>query len=541
MQAATGASDQREKTPASFRSHFASAFLAGAAVLAASFVNLLHYLVYPLLAADTAMVAAGLLGLTLAAALLYAGSGRIGRAPMEGLLVFLAVDLNLDQNWVALAAGLGVAALAWRKRVSILPILAVFAGIVFLTTLAGIGERRATLEKSPGSAAASGTGPAILHIIFDEHVGLQGITDPALRSEMERFYTSRGFRTFDRAYSRHYHTVNAIPDILNFGAPGAPERRWRAFRAGPTAWLGRLARQGYGIHIYQPEFGDYCSDNPHASCTLYRETSLEALRDLPLPAAEKARLIALKFANLSVLASRAAQAYDLIVQLTGLSRRGLPVIDVKRTSRAATLVGMAAFDALNADLRQARRGNVYFAHLLFPHHPFIAAPDCRVLPPSNWQRGSVAARDAYHRQLRCVMRKVDEALAALAASPAGADAIVILHGDHGSRLAHMTPRADRAERLTGEDLVAGYSTLFAVRAPGLASGPDPRPAAAPELLQALAGSGFTSAETPRRPGGGRTVMLDDRSWIPRVSVPLPDDWQDPPRLRIPAVPLDGDR
>jgi hypothetical protein len=529
VQTATGASEPQEQSAAQFRSPFAMAFLAGGAVLAASFVNLLQYLGYPLLRPETAIVAAGLLGVTLVAALLYRASGRIGRALMEGLLVFLAFDLNLDIFWVALAAGLAVAAVAWRKRMSLLPVLAVFAGIVFLTTLAGLGERRAALEKSPGSAGASGSGPALLHIILDEHVGLQGIADPALRSEMERFYGSRGFRTFDRAYSRHYHTVNAIPDILNFGAPGAPVRYRRAFRAGPTAWLGLLARQGYGIHIYQSEFGDFCSDNPHASCTRYMEFSLEVMRDLPLPASEKARKIAQKFATLSVLASGAAQAYDLFIHVTGLSRRGLPLLDLKRTGGASTLVAMAAFDELTADLRQARRGNAFFAHLLIPHRPFVAGPDCHILPPSAWRIGSIAARGAYHRQLRCVMRKLDAALAALAASPAGADAIVILHGDHGSRLANVAPRADRAERLSAEDLVAGYSTLFAIRAPGLESGPDPRPASAAELLQALARSGFTSAETLRRPGGGRTVMLDDSDWIPRVEIPLPDDWQDPPR------------
>ena len=83
--------------------------------------------------------------------------------------------------------------------------------------------------------------------------------------------------------------------------------------------------------------------------------------------------------------------------------------------------------------------------------------------------------------------------------------------------------------MTDDDLIAGYSTLFAVRAPGLGSGVDRRPTAAPELLQALARSAFTSAETPRRPGRTRTVMLEDPDWVPTLAVPLPDDWQDPPR------------
>jgi hypothetical protein len=45
-----------------------------------------------------------------------------------------------------------------------------------------------------------------------------------------------------------------------------------------------------------------------------------------------------------------------------------------------------------------------------------------------------------------------------------------------------------------------------------------------DLLGTLARSDFRNAEPPRRPLP-RTVVLDDRDWIPRRRVPLPAEWQ----------------
>jgi hypothetical protein len=536
VQAGTATRDESQPPPAPSRPPFRIALLAVAAVLAASFVNFVNFHGYPPLRLEVGMVAAALAAIALAAAWLYPFLKRFGRALFEALLVLFAIDLHADLAWPGLLAGVAVFALVYAKRVSVLPFVAVLAAIVLLTTLAGLGERRPALAKTTGRPAPAAPAPAILHIILDEHVGLEGMTDPAVRSEVERFYAARGFRQFGRAYSRHFHTVNAIPDILNFGGRGdeAGERSRTHLRPGRTAYLGLLADRGYPIHIYESDFADFCSDLRFASCTRYWSPSLLFVSDLPVVPGEKARLIAYKFAGLSNLAVWLARFYSGLADGFGQEPEGPPRLRLERWARSSSVSGLAAFDALTADLRGAQRGHVYFAHLLVPHYPYVAAADCTVLPPSSWDyrrsETPIAAREAaYHRQMRCVMKKLDTALAALAASPAGADAVVIVHGDHGSRISDVEPLAHSVGRFGDRDLVAGFSTLFAVRAPALAAGVDGASVAVPDLLAALARSHFTSTDAARPARGPHQVVLDDNDWRPRRQVALPAAWQDAAR------------
>jgi hypothetical protein len=534
VQAGSASGGEAQPAAAASRRAFPAALAAIAAVFAASFANFLTYHGYPPLRPEIGLVALGLAAGAGAAAFLDALLGRVRRAAVEALLGLVAIDLNADLGWLALLAGAGAFALSYAKRISVLPFVAILAAVVLLTTLAGLGQRRPALEKIAGRPATPAAGPAILHLILDEHIGLEGITSPAVRAEVARFYAERGFRLFGRAYSRHFHTVNAIPDILNFGGSGPSERSRIHLRAGRTAYLGLLARRGYPIHVHESDFADFCSDVAYASCTRYWSPSLQFVADLPFGPAEKARLIAYKFAGLSNLAVWTARFYSGLADGFGEEPRGPPRLRLERWARSSSVSGLAAFDALAADLRQARRGEAYFAHLLVPHYPYVAAPDCRVLPPSRWDyrrsETPIAAREAaYDRQLRCVLGKLDRALAALAESPAGADAVVIVHGDHGSRISDVEPLASQAGRLSDRDLVAGFSTLFAIRASGVTGGIEARPVPVPDLLEAVARSHFTSTEPVRRAVGPRMVVLDDNDWRPRRQVALPDAWQDAAR------------
>jgi hypothetical protein len=44
--------------------------------------------------------------------------------------------------------------------------------------------------------------------------------------------------------------------------------------------------------------------------------------------------------------------------------------------------------------------------------------------------------------------------------------VIIVHGDHGSRITIESPTAPNSDRLSAADLVDGFSTLFAVKRPG---------------------------------------------------------------------------
>jgi hypothetical protein len=62
------------------------------------------------------------------------------------------------------------------------------------------------------------------------------------------------------------------------------------------------------------------------------------------------------------------------------------------------------------------------------------------------------------------------------------DSIIVLHGDHGSRIVLTEPNAATQLELTKQDLVDGYSTLFAMKLPGKSGGYDKSPWPLEQLL-----------------------------------------------------------
>jgi hypothetical protein len=72
------------------------------------------------------------------------------------------------------------------------------------------------------------------------------------------------------------------------------------------------------------------------------------------------------------------------------------------------------------------------------------------------------------------------------------DAIVIIQGDHGSRITTAEPSQSPFGSLTPRDYVDGYSTLFAVRAPGLPATYDSRTVPVSCVFRTLVQSGYAN-------------------------------------------------
>lgn len=290
---------------------FAAALLA----LAASFANFLSYHGYPIVKPEVAIVAAGLATAAAIFALLHVHCSNFGKAILDGFLVFLAIDLNSDQTVVAAGAAAVVAFLRLGRGISLLQPLSIVAAVVLSSAALGMTETRSAIARTEGNVPAATGGKAILHIILDEHGGVGGSSDAAFRGQLTAFYERHGFRLFERAYSRHFHTVNAIPDVLNFGHPGDSRNIDETLDIGRTAYLSGLERRGYRLNLYQSDFADFCRYSRYAACTSYWSPSLGFVEPLPLPAAQKARLIAFKFTALSGLLQAMAGAIDDLTRL----------------------------------------------------------------------------------------------------------------------------------------------------------------------------------------------------------------------------------
>ena len=299
-----------------------------------------------------------------------------------------------------------------------------------------------------------------------------------------------------------------------------------------NSYFDALAEEGYGIRVYQSSYITYCDHSAVAICNEFRIADLEPIADSAMPIGDKASTIVHGFLSLSGVALTVTSYYDRAAAYSGIWGLEWPVVDLRNRSLTIPVGALTAFDALVSDLRQAQPGEAYFAHLLLPHYPYALNSDCSIRPVSEWKPrksavGGLEERQvAYAEQVRCAMAKVDEALTALAEAPGGDRFIAIIHGDHGSRITQYDPTSEALGQFTDEDVIASYSTLFAVRAEGIEDGIEHSRVPAAEILKSLATSEFASASVTLPADFVHSVMLGYRSSEPAHSYPLPEAWTD---------------
>jgi hypothetical protein len=510
--------------------------LASWLILLASFVNFLRYNNYPLLRAEVALIVLGMLVLAAAVGFVHRRERRIGKALLDAVLVYFVVDQNGGFAISAGAAAIVGLYAFWRGR-SLLPLLGVMAAVMLVTGLLGIGQQHRvegeTIQSVPRLQPGRARPPALLHVILDEHLGIEGFgsVDPQARKvkdELKAFYATRGFRLYGRAYSQQLHTVNAIPQILNFGmVQAAANDPFEGRTVNRNAYFDALAGEGYRLKVYQSDFLNYCEHKAVVRCVRYDSTSLDAVADARLSTGNRVAILLTRFTLLSNFADGISRLYIQIFD--NLRAKGYDPTDLGLSVKGKTsaLNAVDAFDGMIADLRKAQPGEAYFAHMLLPHYPYAVDEACRPLPYMEWQarrgRTSMAQRQkGYADQIRCAMRKMDAAYNALSASPAGQNFIVVVHGDHGSRITEVDPNHPNIGKYGRSDLIAGFTTLFAVRAPEITVGYETMPVPVPVLLKDLTQSGFTTA--PQPVSEKQEVILDDLGWQPRSRAPFLDNW-----------------
>ena len=475
-------------------------FAACASLILASLANFLVHNDYPLLRPEVLLVVSAIIALSGVAATIYLILPRWGRSLFEGLLAALFVELNTTSLPFTVLAGFGVAAITFWKATSVMRLMALFGAVVLATTLLGLGGSTPWLQSVRGRGTAAqidAAKPAIVHLILDEHIGIEGLPndDPdaiRLRTQLQDFYLKAGFATYGGAYSEHMRTMNAIPHVLNYGERLGLGMRGPTAIVGPTEHLARLLRQGYRVTIFQADFADFCSNVRFSTCVTYRSSSPTALVGTSLTTLELAGLIATKFLSLSQIVDAGLLPWRLIADPLDL-----PQLSPRNLGRSTSPPSLSALSELARILSKAEPGNVYFAHILLPHYPYALDPTCRLRNWRDWEKPFAGRKlskrqHAYYEQVRCTTRKVETLLRALDRSPAGKNNIVIIHGDHGSRITEIEPTEANLGKFSDRDLIATYSTFFAVRParpqPGYSSNRLPISL----LLKDFAASGFSS-------------------------------------------------
>ena len=492
---------------------WAASLAAGAMLLVIPFLVFVRYhdysLTKPEILASFGLLAA--LGILLGLAMEVAGA--VSRVLILSGLVTLVVDIQVETAeragilWGTFGASLVVGWLLRRQLASVGTVVLV----VLLISSAVLPSERIAAVTHPVDQPAPGDPslPHFLHIILDEQIGVEGIPaefDPDGRHTraLRNFYLDRGFQVFGRSYSRYFDTALSLSNLFNFetGAVSGKHdvRVGTGFTLTNNAYFDLMTKRGYQIHVYQTDYLDFCQSESAniASCFTSHVESIKSIEDAPLGIAEKIRVVLSKYLSLSNLFSSRIPA-------------------LRRVSAVATI---PVFEKLQADMLRAAPGSLFVVHLLLPHYPYAYRADCELRPSTaDWlyahderlepRRNDAESRKEryplYLEQVVCLNLKLGSLFDALGDAGLLEQTMILVHGDHGSRISLLTQIAWWDSQLTAADYVDSFSTLVAFRTPGGRAAYDRRMLPLDSLFSAL----VRDNEVPAGPGwiGNRHVML----------------------------------
>lgn len=513
---------------------------AAATMLAGSFLNFLNYNQYPIGSAEATLAMAGILAASILLGLIASGLGVFGRIFLPPFLVALAVDVNFDSGALVLLAVLAAILGARISRQALILMFGVVVASQLWTAMAGGGSvpdlqasaAPATKAATPGPATAEF---ALVHLILDEHIGLDGIPASVprgeeMRAQLRDFYVGNGFRIFAGAYSESMRTVHAIPRAFSLEAASAWKKGGRnGTTMADNRYFDALQSMGLRIDVSQTDWIDFCGHAAVASCKTRTAGGLIDVGD-KLPVSDKATILIYRFAALSTIAQNVLRLYDVLAMGGRLAGFDPPMVQLLKRTVTSTPNAMASFDEVIGAARSLTPGKAIVAHLLLPHYPYVYDQQCGTRRLSDWLGRASAVPwevryDRYFDQVICTARKVDELLAAVAASPAAGKTVFLIHGDHGSRIMHVEPTVEHDGEFSGRDLVDGHAALFAVSAPGIEPGYDSGRYPLRLLLHALTRSGFREIAPELPAGFVPSITIENRMRNPTAELTVEElDW-----------------
>ncbi|NKB58335.1 MAG: hypothetical protein GKS00_18575 [Alphaproteobacteria bacterium] len=524
-------------------------FVACLLIIVSHFANYIIYAEYSRFFPDIALVVGILCSVAFVLTMLLQIPSSIFRAAVFAMLISIVLGdavfeygtVDLSIRLAAMSATLLIAvALAFFLREHTNKVLiGAFLAMLFSTLV--IGNLESEGQDGPVAATPRTLGddpPIILHLILDEHMGLGGMTSrlpggEVIRDELRDFYTRAGFRLFSHAYSQYFKTPSSLASALNFDSTEDPDthlvKKRYGFAIDRNTYLEKISNRKYNMKLYQSGYFDFCRNLEMKTnkCVVYKPDNIDELAIKSLSVFERVKfIINMYYSSLALI-----KVVKLLAEPINLwlSQRDilLPRLGLWH-GRVGPIAIAPILRRIKRDIALAESGTLFFAHLLTPHYPYVYTPTCEVRSPiSSWSlrlRSDGGNSDAsrrqryveYFDQIRCTMRELEALFDVMKRNGTYERAVIVVHGDHGSRINVVEPNAANASKMTADDYIDGYSTLFALKAPGLTPGVDSRMLPLSRLLAFALGRDERFLSDPAR----ATVYLPDGSGG-RIEVPLP--------------------
>lgn len=341
-----------------------------------------------------------------------------------GTLIFSYIDIMFIENYApAILIFILLMILAHKKyelldeaRLMLVIFIFVFHVTALTTTDVNASNSVHTEQKAHGKEI-------LVHIVLDEWGAFSAADQSKLKEldlnlDEKETFQNLGGKVY-KIKSNSNHTKDSLIELFGLELNGV---------SNDHGLYSSLALSGHNIFIYQSTFLNFCIDQKF-NCKTYSHGN--HLSEYQFGGVSNSDRMKLFFVEMYKIFSTRERGL-IFIRILNKSLLG-NIHDELGGDRFAypsrSIYALKVLDMFESNVvREAKRGDVYFLHLLLPHGPYVLDQNCNIVPVNQWGLGL----PSYARQRVCIINRVAAALERLQ-SKFGNDMKFIVHGDHGHR------------------------------------------------------------------------------------------------------------
>ena len=198
----------------------------------------------------------------------------------------------------------------------------------------------------------------------------------------------------------------------------------------------------------------------------------------------------------------------------------IPYWNWERNVRVQPVASINTLEIFGNSLEDANLGDMFLAHLLIPHAPYMLSIDCQARKIETWYNrvpltgvNTLETRRvrylAYIQQATCTLQKIQKIFDILKRRNLYDETIIVIHGDHGSRIGMIEPDTRSASNpKTDNDYRDAFSTLAAIKIPNTEAGYEQTPVAISQLILKFMPENLTALPIPTKGNDDEIVFME---------------------------------